>query len=118
MNSADLLKILPVNESVNCSYCLKHIFTALREIKNHEATFKHVGDIDSKYCDNFRSYMKERINPWDDDSPIGLNYYPYCIAKVYKCPECKSVFLIYKEEQGHYPFFQGRWVRRGLSITP
>ena len=117
MDSDDLLELLPVNEGVSCSNCLKQIFTTLRQIKNHEVTFKHIGEIDSKYRDNCRDYMKEKINPWSEDSPIGLNYYPYCMAKVYKCPKCKALFLIYKEEQGHSAFFQGRWIRRELSIT-
>jgi len=117
-------------EIENCSS--EHIFD-FHGIYKHikwEHSFKHISNAELSenytYIGSLRDKQIERLNYiefnnkdgeyWSPTSKIATNFYPYHNCEVFRCNECKKLFLVYTETAGHYPEQRIRLVKPELIV--
>lgn len=117
-------------EIENCSS--EHVLT-FHKIYKHikwEHSFKHISNAElSKnytYLGSLRDKRIERLDYiqfnnkdgeyWSPTSKIATNFYPYHICEVFRCNECKKLFLVYVETAGHSPEQRIRLVKSELIV--
>lgn len=121
------------NEQLEIEKCSSEHVYDFHSIFKHikwEHSFKHISDSElSKkylYIGSLRDERIERLNYiefnnkdgeyWSPTAKIATNFYPYHNCDVYRCNECKKLFLVYVETAGHGPQQRIRLVKPELIV--